>query len=168
MAQSTMYSVSQETKEYVKKLEHSVSWLEAKLQRAKNDQKQLKKEFDSLKDSNENHIFINEKLNKALKRMEDRNEKLTEKLRQITNESIVLPKKQINSEATPNPDENEKPQIAVGMSRAAAAQADNDPETKGKEASFGDQKDIDDIFGGDVSSIMIKPDQIMNDQDLND
>jgi hypothetical protein len=30
----------------------------------------LKKEIDTLKDSNENHIFINEKLNKALKRSE--------------------------------------------------------------------------------------------------
>lgn len=30
----------------------------------------LKKEIDTLKNSNENHIFINEKLNKALKRSE--------------------------------------------------------------------------------------------------
>jgi len=36
----------------------------------------LKKEIDTLKDSNENHIFINEKLNKALKRSEQRTETL--------------------------------------------------------------------------------------------
>lgn len=36
----------------------------------------LKKEIDTLKDSNENHIFINEKLNKALKRSEQRTEQL--------------------------------------------------------------------------------------------
>ena len=31
----------------------------------------LKKEIATLKDSNENHIFINEKLNKALKKKEE-------------------------------------------------------------------------------------------------
>ena len=36
----------------------------------------LKKEIETLKDSNENHIFINEKLNKALKRAENRAEQL--------------------------------------------------------------------------------------------
>jgi hypothetical protein len=36
----------------------------------------LKKEIETLKDSNENHIFINEKLNKALKRSEARTEQL--------------------------------------------------------------------------------------------
>lgn len=34
----------------------------------------MQKEIDTLKESNENHIFINEKLNKALKRAEQRNE----------------------------------------------------------------------------------------------
>ena len=53
----------------------------------------MKKENANLKDSNENHIFINEKLNKALKKSEDRIEKLTQKIKTITNESIVLPKR---------------------------------------------------------------------------
>ena len=79
--------------DYIKKLEHSVQWLEEKLQRARNDFKTLKKENANLKDSNENHIFINEKLNKALKKSEDRIEKLTQKIKTITNESIVLPKR---------------------------------------------------------------------------
>ena len=58
--------------EYVKKLEHSVQWVEEKLQKSRNDYKVLKKENASLKVSNENHIFINEKLNKALKKSETR------------------------------------------------------------------------------------------------
>ena len=53
----------------------------------------MKKESDNLKDSNENHIFINEKLNKALKKSEDRIEKLTNKIKTITNDSVVLPKR---------------------------------------------------------------------------
>ena len=80
-------------RDYVKKLEHSVQWLEEKLNRARNDFKTLKKENANLKDSNENHIFINEKLNKALKKSEERIEKLTQKLKTITNESLVIPKK---------------------------------------------------------------------------
>jgi len=52
-----------------------------------------------LKDSNENHIFINEKLNKALKKSEDRIEKLTQKIKTITNESVVLPKRPQNERA---------------------------------------------------------------------
>ena len=53
----------------------------------------MKKENANLKVSNENHIFINEKLNKALKKSEQRIEQLTSKLKTITNESVVLPKK---------------------------------------------------------------------------
>ena len=41
----------------------------------------LKKEIATLKDSNENHIFINEKLNKALKRSEQRTEQIQQKLK---------------------------------------------------------------------------------------
>lgn len=52
-----------------------------------------------MKDSNENHIFINEKLNKALKKSEDRIEKLTQKIKTITNESVVLPKKHFGATA---------------------------------------------------------------------
>lgn len=79
-------------KEYVKKLEHSVSWLEDKIQRARNDFKTLKKENESLKESNENHVFISERLNKALKKSEDRIERLTDKMKKITNDSVILPK----------------------------------------------------------------------------
>ena len=124
----------------------------------------MKKEFDSLKDSNENHIFINEKLNKALKRMEDRNEKLTEKLRQITNESVVLPKKNLQPEMKQKVDESNKPQITVGASRAL----ENQEAVDDQNGTFGGEPEADDFFAGDVSSIMIKPDQIMHDQDLND
>ena len=53
----------------------------------------MKKENANLKVSNENHIFINEKLNKALKKSEQRIDQLTSKLKTITNESVVLPKK---------------------------------------------------------------------------
>ena len=54
--------------------------------------KSLKKEIQNLKDSNENHIFINEKLNKALKRAEQRNEQLQNKLKSVTDQSVVLKK----------------------------------------------------------------------------
>jgi hypothetical protein len=55
----------------------------------------LKKEIDTLKDSNENHIFINAKLNKALKRSEERTEKLQQKLKTVTDQSVLL-KKQVS------------------------------------------------------------------------
>ena len=48
--------------------------LDQKLKQSRNEVRQLKKEIETLKESNENHIFINEKLNKALKRCETRNE----------------------------------------------------------------------------------------------
>lgn len=54
--------------------------------------KRLQKEIDTLKESNENHIFINEKLNKALKRAEQRNEQLSAKLKTVTDQSVVLKK----------------------------------------------------------------------------
>ena len=63
----------------------------------------LKKENANLKVSNENHIFINEKLNKALKKSETRIEQLTSKIKQITNESVVLPKKPLK-ESNPIPE----------------------------------------------------------------
>lgn len=92
---STMQDGTYDQREYLKKLEHSVQWLEEKLQRSRTDFKSLKKENANLKDSNENHIFINEKLNKALKKSEERIEKLTSKIKTITNESVVLPKTSI-------------------------------------------------------------------------
>ena len=62
--------------EYVKKLEQSVQYLNEKIQRSRIDMKNLKKEIQNLKDSNENHIFINEKLNAALKKTNARVEEL--------------------------------------------------------------------------------------------
>ena len=94
---NTMPDGTFDNQEYVKKLEHSVQWLEEKLQRGRADFKTLKKENANLKDSNENHVFINEKLNKALKKSEDRIEKLTAKIKTITNESVVLPKRPIGA-----------------------------------------------------------------------
>ena len=55
--------------------------MEEKLQKSRNDFKTLKKENANLKVSNENHIFINEKLNKALKKSETRIESLTAKIK---------------------------------------------------------------------------------------
>ena len=54
--------------EYTKKLEQSVQYLNEKIQKSRIDMKNLKKEIQNLKDSNENHIFINDKLNQALKK----------------------------------------------------------------------------------------------------
>lgn len=70
-----------------------MSWLEEKLQKARQEFKIIKKENGQLKDSNENHIFINEKLNKALKKSEDRIEKLSQRIKQLTDESVMVPKK---------------------------------------------------------------------------
>ena len=129
--------------EYVKKLEHSVQWVEEKLQKSRNDYKALKKENASLKVSNENHIFINEKLNKALKKSETRIEQLSAKIKTFTNDSIVLPKKQVQMEEKPKV-EGARPQIG-GQGMNNFGEEDADP------------------FGGDMSSIMIKPDQIHDD-----
>ena len=148
-----------DNQEYVKKLEHMVQWLEEKMKRARTDLKTLKKENANLKDSNENHIFINEKLNKALKKSEDRIEKLTAKIKTITNESVVLPKRPMAASGIPENTLDEEaqqkpPQIEKGP--GATPNANEFPV-----AGFGgggDEGEEDDIFGGDVSSIMIKPD----------
>ena len=50
------------------KLEQSVQYLNEKVQKIRIDYKNLRKENQNLKDSTENHIFINEKLNQALKK----------------------------------------------------------------------------------------------------
>ena len=69
--------------------------MEEKLQKSRTDFKIMKKENANLKVSNENLIFLNEKLNKALKKSETRIEQLASKIKKITDESIVIPKKQL-------------------------------------------------------------------------
>ncbi len=91
----------------------------------------LKKEIDTLKDSNENHIFINEKLNKALKRSELRSEQLQQKLKSTTEQSVLL-----------------KKQVSIMQMKG------KDQENKGDKGGFGE------FFDGDVSSIMVKADMI--------
>ena len=105
----------------------------------------MKKENASLKVSNENHIFINEKLNKALKKSENRIEQLSTKIKMITNESVVLPKRHQPEMEQVIP---ARPQIG-GTGMNEMRDEDLDP--------FGGD------FGGDMSSIMIKPDQIHDD-----
>lgn len=62
--------------EYAKKLEQTVQYLNEKIQKSRIDLKGLKKECQNLRDSNENHVFINEKLNQALKKQAARLEEL--------------------------------------------------------------------------------------------
>ena len=111
-------------KEYTKKLEESVNWLEEKMAKANKDIKKLQHENANLKSSNENHIFINEKLNKALKKSESRIEQLAQQVKQLTNQTVVFHKKQEELNAV---------------------------------------KSVDEPFAGDVSSIMIRPDQFNDD-----
>jgi predicted RNase H-like nuclease (RuvC/YqgF family) len=54
--------------------------LNDKITKIRTDFKNLKKENQNLKDSNENHIFINEKLNQALKKATVRIEDLEKRL----------------------------------------------------------------------------------------
>lgn len=63
---------------YAKKLELSVDNLNEKLTKLKTQHQKLKSENASLKASNDNHIFINEKLNKALQKLLLKNKQLSE------------------------------------------------------------------------------------------
>ena len=62
---------------YAKRLELSVDNLNEKLTRLKTQHQKLKTENASLKASNDNHIFINEKLNKGLQKLISKNKQLT-------------------------------------------------------------------------------------------
>ena len=62
---------------YAKRLELSVDNLNEKLTRLKTQHQKLKMENASLKASNDNHIFINEKLNKGLQKLLAKNKQLT-------------------------------------------------------------------------------------------
>ena len=63
---------SLQDRKYVKKLELSVENLNTKLSKLKVELQRLKDENLQLKASNDNHIYINEKLNKALKKQLDK------------------------------------------------------------------------------------------------
>ena len=162
----TMQDGTYDQREYIKKLEQSVQWLEEKLQRARNDFKTLKKENANLKDSNENHIFINEKLNKALKKSEERIEKLTSKIKTITNESVVIPKKSLPANTTAA-EVHRRLTVESGPSTTGGAQMPSIGFGGGGSSDVVPEGQIeDDFFDGDVSSIMIKPDQILHDQNI--
>lgn len=69
------------------------------------------------------------------------------KIKTITNESVVLPKRSLNAESAAASEQPAKLVVENGPGLG-----DNEFPAEG----FGDGED--DIFGGDVSSIMIKPD----------
>lgn len=70
----------QKDHKYVKRLELSVDNLNQKLTKLKTQLQKLKNENASLKASNDNHIYINEKLNKALqKRLADKQKERSKK-----------------------------------------------------------------------------------------
>lgn len=94
----------------------------------------LKKEVDTLKDSNENHMFINEKLNKALKRSEQRTEQLQSKLKTVSEQSVLL-----------------KKQVSIQMQKSSIGTVEIADNNEKGEA-------IDCPFDGDMSSIMVKAD----------
>ena len=64
--------------------------MEEKLGKATKDLKKLKQENANLKASNENHIFINDKLNKALKKSEARIDSLSKQVKQLTDQSVIF------------------------------------------------------------------------------
>jgi 16S rRNA G966 N2-methylase RsmD len=51
-----------------------------KISKSRQEYKNLKKDLQNLRDSNENHIFINDKLNHALKKANQRTEDLEARL----------------------------------------------------------------------------------------
>ena len=122
---------------YVKQLEQSVQYLEEKLQKAKDEIKERDAEIANLKDSNENNIFINNKLNKALKKAEKQQNVLESKLNLANQESILLQKKMQDNASLIALQKNLDQQEQDGMHGM--------PE---------------DPFIGDISSIVVKPDQL--------
>lgn len=86
-------------------------------------------------------------------------EKLEAKIKKITNESVILPKRPLATASSAVSENHERPpQVENGPGVTPNA---NDFPVAG--FGGGDEGQEDDIFGGDVSSIMIKPDQILND-----
>lgn len=75
--------------DYLKKLEQTVQYLNEKIQKSRIDMKGLKKDLQNMRDSNENHVFINDKLNQALKKSSARVEELERKLAEAGRTSVA-------------------------------------------------------------------------------
>ena len=127
-------------KKYVKKLELANENLNIKLTKMKTEHQRLKDENFSLKASNDNHIFINEKLNRALKKATDQKRAKKDKKasKKGDMESEVYEIQGLIKE-----DEHIG---ATGGSNFEVSAQNPVEEKKSK-----------DEFGGDLSSIMIAP-----------
>ena len=110
---STIDANMYDQKEYTKKLEESVNWLEEKLAKATKEIKKLKQENSNLKASNENHIFINDKLNKALKKSEQRIEGLSKQVKALTDKTVVFAKSSDDKEAEDHPFQGDVSSIMI-------------------------------------------------------
>jgi len=75
--------------DYLKKLEQTVQYLNEKIQKSRIDMKGLKKDLQNMRDSNENHVFINDKLNQALKKSSARVEELERRLAEAGRTSVA-------------------------------------------------------------------------------
>lgn len=144
-----------------------MQYLNDKISKIRVDFKALKKENTNLKDSNENHIFINEKLNQALKKSASRIEELERKLDERDGKSET-PKKNtlvvLDSQTSSQPEE--KGEMAAendeGATQSTIKQRIN--------VMSGEQMMalVNESSFGDVSSIMIMPDQMYNNFNLLD
>lgn len=76
--------------DYMKKLEATVQHQNDRIQKSRIELKNMKKECQNLKDSNENHVFINEKLNQALKKATQKIEELEKALDSEKNKNAAL------------------------------------------------------------------------------
>ncbi|CDW75472.1 UNKNOWN [Stylonychia lemnae] len=164
-------------RDYIKKLEQSVQYLNDKITKIRIDYKNLKKENQNLKDSNENHIFINEKLNQALKKSSQRIEDLEKRLdgkvssrdnapskeenqsKQGSTEGqqieMIDSKKQQSKESTLESNTSQKTTTVLQQKGPVMGGMKLDEKALNYESSF-----------GDVSSIMIMPDQMYNNFNL--
>lgn len=66
-----------------------MQYLNEKIQKSRIDMKGLKKELQNMRDSNENHVFINDKLNQALKKSSARVEELERRLAEAGRTSVA-------------------------------------------------------------------------------
>lgn len=131
-----------------------------KVQKLRIDFKNLKKENHNLRDSNENHIFINEKLNQALKKANARLEDLENKLAQYdgTSSNNISKKSTENTSSSDQTQNHEQTQ----EQKEPLKQTQNIPQKTEKMQvpkvyGLKEVHHIESSFG-DVSSIMIMPD----------